>query len=378
VSKLDKFIEIATLFLKLGTIGFGGPTSTIAMMEDEAVHKRKWVTQEYFLEIMAVTNIVPGPNATEMAAHIGYLRAGFPGLIIAGICFLLPATIISVVLAILYMKFGSLPKVNGSFSIINAIIVAILISALLRLCKTAYKNTFSLFLGGSSLVAALFGCDQVLIMFLSGLLSLLFYSVNQTNIAPLIVGALSYKNIHFHIDSIIEPKLAQLALFFLKVGSLLFGSTYILLAFIQNDLVKNFNWITDQQVVDAIAVGQITPGPISTTATFIGYVIAGFPGSIISTIGMFLPSFIIVMFTAKFLPKINHFSTIKTFLDGISASAVALIAYAIINLMKSTINDFTTIIITSVALFLSLKYRIDTLWLILGGFLLGFIKAFLF
>ena len=378
MSKHSKFTEIATLFLKLGTIGFGGPTSTIAMMEDEAVHKRKWVTSEYFLEIMAVTNIVPGPNATEMAAHLGYIRAGFPGLVIAGICFLLPATIFSVVLAILYMEFGSLPKVNGVFSIINAVVISILISALIRLCKTAYKTNFSLFLGGSSLIAALFGINQVFIMFLSGLLSLLFYSVNQTNFATLFIGALSYKNIQLHVDPIIESKLTQLALFFLKVGSLLFGSSYILLAFIQHDLVKNFSWITNQQVVDAITVGQITPGPISTTATFIGYVIAGFPGSIISTIGMFLPSFVIVLFTAKFLPKINHISAIKTFLDGISAGAVALIAYAIINLLKSTINDFTAIIVIVIALFLSVKYRVDTLWLILGGFLLGFIKIILY
>ena len=378
MSKHSKFIEIATLFLKLGTIGFGGPTSTIAMMEDETVRKRKWVTREYFLEIMAITNIVPGPNATEMAAHLGYIRAGFPGLVIAGICFILPATIISVVLAILYMEFGSLPKVNGVISIINAVVVAILISALIRLCKTAYKTNFSLFLGVSSLIAALFGFNQVFIMFISGLLSLLFYSVNKTNFLPLIVGALSYKNMSFQFDSIIQPKLAQLALFFLKVGSLLFGSSYILIAFIQHDLVKNFNWITDQQVIDAITVGQITPGPISTTASFIGYVIAGFPGTIISTISIFLPSFVIVLFTAKFLPKINHIPTIKTFLRGISASAVALIAYSIISLMKSTINDFTAIIIISVALILSVKYRVDTLWLILSGFLLSFLKILIF
>ncbi len=378
MSKQTKFIEIATLFIKLGTIGFGGPSSTIAMMEDETVRKRKWVSREYFLEIMAVTNIVPGPNATEMAAHLGYIRAGFPGLIIAGISFMLPATIISVILAIFYKRFGSLPQINGGFSIINAIVVAILISALLRLSKPVYKTNFSLFLGGSSLIAALFGCDQVIIMLISGLISLFYYSVNQRHLTPLIVGILSFENIHYRFESIFHSKLAQLGLFFLKVGSLLFGSTYILLAFIQQDLIKNFNWITEQQVIDAIAVGQITPGPISTTATFIGYVIAGFPGSIISTVGMFLPSFIIVLFTAKFLPKINHLSTIKALLDGISASAVALIAFAIINLMKSTINDLTSIVIASFALILSIKYEVDTLWLIIGGVLLGFIKVLLF
>ena len=378
MSKQTKFIEIATLFLKLGTIGFGGPSSTIAMMEDETVRKRKWVSREYFLEIMAVTNIVPGPNATEMAAHLGYIRAGFPGLIIAGISFMLPATIISVILAIFYKRFGSLPQINGGFSIINAIVVAILISALLRLSKPVYKTNFSLFLGGSSLIAALFGCDQVIIMLISGLISLFYYSVNQRHLTPLIVGILYFENIHYRFESIIHSKLAQLGLFFLKVGSLLFGSIYILLAFIQQDLIKNFNWITEQQVIDAIAVGQITPGPISTTATFIGYVIAGFPGSIISTVGMFLPSFIIVLFTAKFLPKINHLSTIKSLLDGISASAIALIAFAIINLMKSTINDLTAIVIASFALILSIKYEVDTLWLIIGGVLLGFIKVFLF
>ena len=172
MSKRTKFIEIATLFLKLGTIGFGGPSSTIAMMEDETVRKRKWVSREYFLEIMAVTNIVPGPNATEMAAHLGYIRAGFPGLLIAGISFMLPATIISVILAIFYNQFGSLPQINGGFSIINAIVVAILISALLRLSKPVYNTEFSLFLGGSGLTAALFGCDQVIIMLISGLISL--------------------------------------------------------------------------------------------------------------------------------------------------------------------------------------------------------------
>ncbi len=378
MSKRAKLLEIATLFLKLGFIGFGGPISTIAMMEDETVNKRKWVRRDYFLEIMAVTNIVPGPNATEMAAHLGYIHAGFPGLLIAGISFMLPATIISVILAIAYTQVGSLPEVNGGFSIINAIVVAILISALIRLSKPVYKTNFSLFLGAGSLIAVLFGCDQFIIMLIIGLISLIFHSVNQEQLTPMIVGVFSFDNIYFRFESIIQSKLAQLGLFFLKVGSLLFGSTYILIAFIQQDLIKNFNWLTEQQVIDAIAVGQITPGPISATATFIGYVIAGFPGSIISTIGMFLPSFIIVLLTAKFLPKINHLSTIKNFLDGVSASAVALIAFAIINIMKSTINDLTSIIVASLALFLSIKYRVDTLWLIIGGALIGFIKVYIF
>jgi len=378
VSKRAKLLEIATLFLKLGFIGFGGPISTIAMMEDETVHKRKWVRRDYFLEIMTATNIVPGPNATEMAAHLGYIHAGFPGLLIAGISFMLPATIISVILAIAYTQVGSLPEVNGGFSIINAIVVAILISALTRLSKSVYKTNFSLFLGAGSFIAVLFGCDQFIIMLISGLISLIFHSVNQEQLTPMIVGVLSFDNIYFRFESIIQSKLAQLGLFFLKVGSLLFGSTYILIAFIQQDLIKNFDWLTEQQVIDAIAVGQITPGPISATATFIGYVIAGFPGSIISTIGMFLPSFIIVLLTAKFLPKINHLSTIKNFLDGVSASAVALIAIAIINIMKSTINDLTSIIVASLALFLSIKYKVDTLWLIIGGALIGFIKVYLF
>jgi len=378
VSKPTKFIEIATLFLKIGTIGFGGPFSTIAMMEDETVRKRKWVSREYFLDIMAITNIVPGPNATEMAAHLGYIRAGFPGLLIAGISFLLPATIISMILAFSYVQFGSIPEIYEGFSIINAIVVAILISALVRLYKPVYKTNFSLFLGGGSLIAALFGCVHVIIMLISGLISLFYYSVNQGCIPPLIVGVFSYENIHYRFESIIQSKFTQLGLFFLKVGSLLFGSAYIMLAFIQQDLIKNFNWITEQQVMDAIAVGQITPGPISTTATFIGYVIAGFPGSIISTVGIFLPSFIIVLFTVKFLQKVNHLSTIKVFLNGINASALVLIAFAIINIMKTTITNLTSIVVASAALFLSIKYKVDTLWLILCGVLLGFIKILLF
>jgi len=344
------------------------------MMEDETVRKRKWISCNQFLEFMAIVNILPGPNATKMAMHLGYFYAGFPGLIIAGICFLLPATIISLVIAIIYTQLGSLPLANEDFLYIHAVVVAILISALFRLSKSVYKLKFSLLLGGGSLIAAFLKCDQVLIMIFSGFICMFYNSVYQGKAALLIIGLISFKNVLYRLESMIQPKLVQLGLFFLKAGGLLFGGTYILLAFLQTDLINKFNWITEQQVIDAIAVGQITPGPVLSTATFIGYVIAGFPGAIVSTIGTFLPSFFIVFFTTKYFPKINHLKSIKYFLDGITVSAVSLLAFAIFNLMKSILFNPTAILLTFVALILLYKYKVNALWLILSGALLSLFK----
>jgi chromate transporter len=378
VKEKSSLLEIASMFFKIGTIGFGGPAVTIGMMEEEAVHKRKWVTSEYFMEMLAATNIVPGPNATEMSAHLGYLRAGIPGLLVGGISFIFPGAFLSLVLGVIYTKYGSLPEVSGIFHGINPVVAAILTSAFLRLGKSAFKDYKTVIIGAASLLAAILGVSEVPIIFGGGLLAMLLYSKSAANFLPLFLGFTSLFQQKLALTSIFKNQLVQLGLFFLKVGALLFGSTYVLIAFMQREVVNQYHWLTYQQMLDAVAAGQITPGPISSTATFTGYVIAGFPGALVATLGMFIPSFLIVTFTGKYLPKINQIPLVQYFLKGVTASAVALIANVTFSIYKAAILDIPTALLAIVSLFLLLRYKVDAIWVILGGFIFGIIKVYLF
>lgn len=377
MKQTSKILEIAGLFLKLGTIGFGGPPVTIGMMEEEAVHKRKWVSQRYFLEMLAATNIVPGPNATEMAAHLGYIRAGLPGLLAGGIGFILPGATMSLALGILYAKYGSIPQVEGVFQGINPVVAAILTSAFIRLGKSAFNDYKTIFIGAASLIAALFGIEEIPIIFGGGLLAILLYSRPLTNFLPLFMGFGAIFQQKAAITGLVKNQLVQLGLFFLKVGALLFGSTYVLIAFIQRDVVNKYHWLSYQQMLDAVAAGQITPGPISSTATFIGYVVGGFPGALLATLGMFVPSFLIVILTGKYLPKINKIPIIQFFLRGVTASAIALIAYVTLSVYKASVVDIPTALLTLAALVLLLRYKIDAFWVIIGGILYGVVNSYL-
>jgi chromate transporter len=376
--KHSTLLEIASLFFKIGTIGFGGPAVTIGMMEEETVHKRKWVSSEYFMEMLAATNIVPGPNATEMSAHLGYLRAGIPGLLVGGISFILPGAALSLLLAVIYTKFGSLPEVSGLFQGINPVVAAILTSAFLRLGKSAFTDYKTAIIGVISLIAAFLGVSEVPLIFGSGLLAMLLYSKPAANFLPLVLGFSSLYQAKFTLTTVFNNQLVQLGLFFLKVGALLFGSTYVLISFIQREVVNQYHWLTYQQMLDAVAAGQITPGPISSTATFTGYVIAGMPGALVATLGMFIPSFLIVIFTGKYLPKISRIPLVQFFLKGVTASAVALIAHTTFGIYQAAIIDIPTALLAAVSLFLLFRYKLDAIWVILGGFAYGLAKLYLF
>jgi len=375
---ISRLIELGSLFIKLGVIGFGGPPSTIAMMENEAVQRRQWLSKETFLEMLATTNLVPGPNATEMAAHIGLLRAGVPGLITAAIAFLLPGSLISLFLAIFYRRYGALPAVHFLFDFIKPIVTAILISACLRLGNEVIKDYKKLLIGICSLIAALMGIEEIPILFTSGGLAIFLFSDSIKSFLPALI-TLGANQFH---SPVVDPnrfgQLSQLWFFFLKAGALLFGSTYILIAFIQRDVVEKYQWLTQQEMLEAIAIGQITPGPISTTATFIGYLVADIPGAVLATIGIFMPSFFIVLLVGKFLPKINQNKIVSDFLKGVTASSVALIVFVTIGIFQSTVIDIYSFVIVLISTFLLVKFKLDPFWLITSGIALALVKFVLF
>ncbi len=330
------------------------------------------------MEMLAATNIVPGPNATEMAAHLGYLTAGLPGLLVSAICFIFPGAFLSLVLAVIYTQYGSLPEVAGVFKGINPVVAAILTAAFMRLGKSAFSDYKTVLIGLAGLIAAFLGVAEVPIIFGGGFLGILLYSEPAINLLPFFLGFVNFAQAKTLANDIIKDQLVQMGLFFLKVGALLFGSTYVLIAFMQREVVNRYHWLSYQQMLDAVAAGQITPGPISSTATFTGYVVAGFPGALVATLGMFIPSFLIVIFTGKYLPKISRIPWVQNFLKGVVAAAVALIAYVTYGVYRASVIDLPTALLAGAALILMLRFKVDALWIILGGFVFGIVRVLLF
>ena len=364
-------LTVAGLFLKLGAISFGGPAAHIALMEQEVVRKRGWLDQEHFLDLLATTNLVPGPNATEMAIHIGYVRAGWPGLIAAGAAFIFPAFLISLALSWIYVQYGALPEGKALFYGINPVVMAIVLVASYRLGKTALKGKIQALLGLLAFGAALLGVNEVLILLASGVVGMVLLTPPQARpkhtpmglvfpLMPLLAAA---------PDSLrwLDERLPQLGLFFLKVGTFLFGSGMVLFAFIQRDVADRFGWLSQQQLIDAIAVGQMTPGPVLSSATFIGYLVSGWQGALIATIAVFLPSFIIIVLIGPIIPLLRQSPTAQAFLKGVNSAVVALILAVSLSVFQSAIVDGWTVLILAAGLFALLRYRVDTLWLVLGG-----------
>jgi chromate transporter len=378
VNNKGKLHEIAILFLKLGTIGFGGPPANIALMEQETVHKRQWVEQDYFLDMLAATNLIPGPNAAEMALHLGYARAGFPGMLIAGIFYIFPSFLLSLLMGVLYARYGSIPQVEAIFYAINPLLISIIISSAYRLGRGSIKNWKALVVFGGFLAAALLGLNETLVILLSGLVwVLLNLPPSQKNSLVLLffmpalpAGLLAASNP--------SNSLLKLFLYFLKTGALLFGSGLALLALIQNDVVNNFHWMTQRQLVDAITVGQITPGPVSSAATFIGYQVAGYAGAVVATLGIFIPSFFIVFLTSKWLPTLKKGGTLHYFLQGVTIGVIALILVVAMRIFQTAITDVLTLVIAVVGLILLWKYEVETIWLILAGVIISLAKFYLF
>ena len=366
--------ELAALFLKLGTISFGGPAGHVALMEHEAVNKRHWLSREYFLDLLAATNLVPGPNATEMAIHIGYLRAGWPGLVVSGVAFILPAFCITLTLAWAYTQYGSLPQMGAVLYGVKPAVVAIVAMAAWRLGRSAVvTKTGAVFLA-LALLATLSRIDDVVLMIAAGLLMVVWQQRARLPWLALLAAGAPAPLALPHLQKAGDGRLAQIFLYFLKIGAVLYGSGLVLYAFIQRDVVAGFGWLTEQQFIDAIAVGQFTPGPVLSAATFIGYLIGGTAGAGVATLGIFLPSFIIVALTGPWIPRLRDWSTGKAFLQGATIAALALIVKTGLLLGHSAVVDVWTGLIAVVGVAVLWRYKLDAAWVLAGGAAIGLLR----
>ncbi len=376
--------ELARLFLKLGTIGFGGPAAHIAMMEDEVVKRRRWLDHQTFLDLLGATNLIPGPNSTELAIHIGLVRAGWKGLVVAGSCFILPAMLIVWGLAAIYVKYGSLPEATFLLYGIKPVIIAIVVQALWGLGKSAVKGLLTGLVGAAVMLLFFLGMNEILLLFAAGFVVMILENLwrnwkqgtlNILGALPLWVSSVSVATgAPMAATPAIPVTLLKLTLFFLKIGSVLFGSGYVLLAFLRADLVDRWHWLTDQQLLDAIAIGQFTPGPVFTTATFIGYVIAGSPGAVLATLGMFLPSFVFVMASSPLIPRLRRSSWASGFLDGVNVASIGLMAAVTWQLGRAAVIDWFTAVLALISAVLVFCLKINSAWLVLGGGVIGLVS----
>ncbi len=367
---------VAGVFLKLGIIGFGGPAAHIAMMDDEVVRRRSWLSREEFLDLLGATNLIPGPNSTEMAIHVGHRQAGWAGLLVGGICFILPASLIVTAFAWAYVTYGSLPEVAAVLYGIKPVIIAIVLQALLNLGHTALKTTFLLALGAAAVVLAFVGVNELLLLLLGGAAGLaagwLRRHRGRTLVSLLVAWPLALLGKGGAVGtSATTFGLWPLFWFFLKVGSILYGSGYVLLAFIRADLVQRWGWLTETQLLDAVAVGQVTPGPVFTTATFIGYLLGGPVGAAIATVGIFLPAFFFVAVSGPLIPRIRSSPLAGAFLDGVNAASLALMFVVTFQLGRAALVDIPTVFLAIVTAVLLFRFTVSSAWLVLGGGILG-------
>jgi chromate transporter len=368
--KTTSIKEIALLFLKLGSIAFGGPAAHIAMLENEVVKKRKWLTPEHFLDLVGATNLIPGPNSTEMTMHIGYERAGWKGLFIAGGLFILPAVLVTMVIAWAYAEYGTLPEVEPFIYGIQPAVIAIILSAVYTLGKKALKTAELWVLGILVVVVCLWGVSEIVALFGCGLIGLLLHlGKNRPNelrdASPVVLLSMySVKSVNISIF-----------LTFLKVGALLYGSGYVLFAFLDAELVST-GIITKTQLMDAVAVGQFTPGPVLSTATFVGWQINGFWGALAATIGIFLPSFLFVLLLNPLIPRLRKSKAMSAFLDAVNVAAVAVIVAVALEMGAATLQDWKTITIATLAFITAFVFKkLNSAYLVIGGSLLGYILS---
>jgi chromate transporter len=367
-----KLTEIARLFLKLGVIGFGGPAAHIAMMHDETVKRRKWLTDQQFLDLIGAVNLIPGPNSTEMAIHIGFLRAGWRGLIVGGVCFIVPAMLCVLALSWVYVRFGSTPQATWLLYGIKPVIIAIIVQALLSLGRKAVKNTLAAVVAIAVIALSLLGVNEIALLFAGGLAVMLIVNFHRLRSNPPSAGLLvPLSGLGLLSQSSIPFTLPTLFLTFLKIGSVLYGSGYVLLAFLRADFVVRFGWLTDHQLLDAIAIGQVTPGPVFTTDTFIGYILGGLPGAMLSTLGIFLPSFIFVAISNPFIPKIRSSARAGALLDGVNVASLGLMAAVTWMLARSSLTDIFTVLLAIVCFVLLVRFKVNSTWLIAGGAIIG-------
>jgi chromate transporter len=350
--------ELAFLFLKLGTIAFGGPAAHIAMMEEEVVRRRGWLTREEFLDLLGATNLIPGPNSTEMAIHIGARRAGFAGLAVAGGCFILPAMCIVTACAWAYVRFGTLPEATGILYGVKPVIIAVVLQALWGLGKTAIKSGSLGLITIAAVAANFLGANELLVLLVAG--------------GVMILAATAGKS-----GTTLAVPLPALFLIFLKIGSVLYGSGYVLLAFLRSDLVERLGWLNEAQLLDAVAVGQVTPGPVFTTATFIGYVLGGPVAGVVATVGIFLPAFFFVAISGPLIPRIRKSKVAGAFLDGVNAASLALMIVVTWQLGRAAIVDVPTSVLAMAAGVALIRFRVNSAWLVLAGAIVGLTRVIL-
>ena len=389
----ERLRGLATVFLKLGAISFGGPAAHIALMEDEVVRKRHWVTHEQFLDMLGLANLIPGPNSTELAINVGFARARWLGLAVAGASFIVPAALITTAVAWAYVRFGTLPVAESLVAGVKPAVIAVIATAVWRLGKIAVKDAWLAALGLFAFAAFLMKLSPMLILASGGLIGMVIQRLRElprrtsSYSTKLSTGLILLKK-SFPLPSLLpgmlvaaaeiplkRVPLARLCWFFLKVGAVLYGGGYVLFAFVEHGLVRDHHWLTQQQVLDAIAVGQFTPGPVLSTATFIGYLLGGVWGAAVATVAIFLPSFFYVAALGPILPKLRRSVWMAAFLDSVNVCAVALMAVVTIRLSAGALRGWPMLVIAGSALAVLLKWKINPAWVVLGGGLTGLATA---
>ncbi|MEP7291116.1 MAG: chromate efflux transporter [Chloroflexota bacterium] len=370
--------ELARLFLRLSLTAFGGPVAHVAMAEDEIVVRRRWLTREHYLDLIAATNLIPGPNSTEVMIHVGYVLRGIPGAILSGACFILPTAALTLALAVLYVRTGTIPAVEALLWGIKPVIVAIIANAGYRLVPSALKSPLLWLTCAGAAGAILFlHTPEVIAMLGAGVIYAMIAVRPRLPLASALV--LVQPLMQSAISEAARAGVGEVFFYFLKIGSVLFGSGYVLIAYIQQDLVNTFRWLNTRELLDAIAIGQITPGPVSSTAAVVGYIVAGLPGAVAATLGIFLPSFVLVILTAPLIPRMRRSRLMGAFLDGVNAGVIAAIGVTVAHLAGEALQPLPALPATGMiaiglavaALFALIRFRINATWLIAAGAIVG-------
>jgi chromate transporter len=377
LSKRQNLKEVVLLFLKMGFTTFGGPAAFLGIAHDEVVKRRKWLDDNQFLDLVGATNLIPGPNAVEMAIHIGFLRAGWAGFWLGGISYTLPAVLIVMGLAWSYQRFGSMPQLIWVLYAVEPVVIAIITKALWSLGKQIFKEPLMVIIAISVLGLSLAGIDSILLLFAFGILIMVIKNFDR--LKSILSGLKAIFPIYLTplIQNTAHPfSLGSMFLTFLKIGSMLYGSGYVLLAFLRSDFVTRLGWLTEKQLIDAVAIGQVTPGPFFTTSTFIGYILAGIPGGILATIGIFFPSFLFVAVSNPYIPKMRQSPWFSAFLNGINAASLGLMAAVTIQMARAILIDPLKIIICGISLIVFVFSSVNTTWVIAAAILFAIGRYF--
>lgn len=365
---------MARLFLRLGLTAFGGPAAHIALMHHEVVVRRRWLDEQAFLDLLGATNLIPGPNSTEMALHLGFRRGRWPGLLLAGVCFILPAALIILALAWAYDRYGATPQATWLLYGVKPVVIAVVVQALWSLGKKAIRSVSTGVVGTGVIAAYFLGANEILLLLVGGLAVMLAVNFRRLSLRNLAGFLLPLGVTGTLLQDTVPFTLSRLFLTFLKIGAVLYGSGYVLLAFLRSDFVVRYGWLTDAQLLDAVAIGQVTPGPVFTTATFIGYLLGGLPGAGVATLGIFLPSFVFVALSGRLIPRLRRSPWAGGFLDGVNAASLGLMAAVTWQLGRASILDLLTVLIGLASLILLTRWRVNPTWLIAGGALVGLLS----